>query len=85
MKSVITTYNMGIKTLLSEIESQTQELKTLLKKPTFEEYLHVEFMRSAPEEVGDKDSFEDNFNNWLEYQGADMLIQYAEAWGKTLN
>ena len=47
---------------------------------TFNEYLEQKFMRTAPEEVGDKDTFEDNFNNWLEYQGADMIIQYAEEW-----
>ena len=45
---------------------------------TFENYLQEKFMQDAPEEVGSKDTFEDNFSNWLEYQGADMLIQFAE-------
>jgi len=48
---------------------------------TFNDYLVEKFWTNAPEEVGDKDSFEDNFNNWLEYQGADVLIQWAEEWG----
>ena len=45
---------------------------------TFNQYLVEKFFKEAPEEVGTKDS---NFNNWLEYQGADMLIQWAEEWG----
>jgi len=52
-----------------------------MQTKTFENYLQEKFMQDAPEEVGSKDTFEDNFNNWLEYQGADMLIQFAEEWG----
>lgn len=38
-------------------------------------------MNDAPEDVGNKDTFDDNFDKWLEYQGAAMLIQWADEWG----
>ena len=37
-------------------------------------------MKDEPESVGDKDTFDDNFDRWLEYQGTDLIIVYAEKW-----
>jgi len=72
-------------TLMSEIKNQTQELKTLLNRPTFEDYLADRFMEDAPEDVGCKDTFADNLDNWLANLDVQEVMDYAEAWGKELN
>ena len=48
-------------------------------KQSFEDFLKDTFMKDEPESAGDKDTFDDNFDNWLEYQGAE-IIAYAEKW-----
>jgi len=51
---------------------------------TFEDFLKDTFMRVAPEDVGDKDSFDDNFNDWICQLDLDNLIQYGESWGEVV-
>jgi len=48
---------------------------------TFEDYLISKFAEEEPESVTSKDNWQDLFDKWLEFQGAAMLIQYAERWG----
>lgn len=48
----------------------------------FEDYLQDCFMRDEPESVGDKDSFQDNFDNWLQQLDADEWITYANIFKK---
>ena len=47
---------------------------------TFEDFLISTFMEDEPESVGDKDSFQDNFDRWLVALDTDLLIAYAEKW-----
>jgi hypothetical protein len=50
------------------------------QKESFEEYLQGAFMKDEPESVGNKDAFQDNFDDWLIDMGADLMIAYAEKW-----
>ena len=55
-----------------------------LKPKDFKEYLQGVFMDDEPESVGDKDSFEDNFDNWLVAQDPMKIVELAELWGKEI-
>ena len=48
---------------------------------TFEDYLISKFAEEEPESMTSKDNWQDLFDKWMEFQGAAMLIQYAERWG----
>jgi len=48
---------------------------------TFEDFLISTFMEDEPESVGSKDSFQDNFDMWLERLDTCEVIEYAEKWG----
>jgi len=48
---------------------------------TFEDFLISTFTEEEPESMTSKDNWQDLFDKWLEFQGAAMLIQYAERWG----
>ena len=50
----------------------------------FDEYLQYLFMESEPESVGDKDHFQDNFDNWLTEQDPSFLIEIATKWGELM-
>ena len=43
----------------------------------FEDYLKERFMEDAPEEVGCKDDFEDNFERWVLNLDVQELIDYS--------
>lgn len=43
----------------------------------FEDYLKERFMEDAPEEVGTKDDFEDNFDRWMMNLDAQEWIDYS--------
>jgi len=47
---------------------------------TFDDFLQETFMKDEPESVGSKDTFEDNFERWLQDQDIELLIAYAEKW-----
>ena len=49
---------------------------------TFEDFLISTFTEEEPESMTSKDNWQDLFDKWLEFQGAAMLIQYAEKWGR---
>ena len=49
-------------------------------KQTFEDFLISMFAEEEPESMVNKDRWQDCFDNWLECQGAAMLIQYADKW-----
>jgi hypothetical protein len=38
-------------------------------------------MEEEPESIGSKDSFQDNFDKWLERQDTSEMIKYADKWG----
>jgi len=62
----------------------TLEKFTSLRPRDFEEYLGYIFMEVAPEEVGDKDTFDDNFDNWIQNQDLDTIIRHADAYAGLL-
>jgi hypothetical protein len=69
------------------LKKQAQELQDLINKPyqpptkfeslkprDFEQYLEYVFMADEPENVGSKDTFEDNFANWLETKDVNDIL-----------
>ena len=50
----------------------------------FEDYLQTAFMEDAPESVGTKDDFQDNFDNWLQNLDASEWLEYGDKF-KRLN
>ena len=52
-----------------------------MKPQTFEEYLAEQFMK---EYHGDKDHYEDAYDNWLSDLEVDTIIQLAQQWGDIL-
>ena len=50
----------------------------------FEEYLKDCFMEDEPESVGNKDSFDDFFDNWLQCLDAEEWLKYGDQF-KRLN
>lgn len=64
----LTTTNMTLETFKS------------LKPRDFEEYLGYIFMEVEPESVGDKDTFQDNFDNWLQSKDLDYIMKHADAY-----
>ena len=55
-----------------------------VKPRDFEDYMQYIFMEVAPEEVGTKDDFEDNFDNWLQNQHLDTINRHADAYAGLL-
>lgn len=43
----------------------------------FDNFLQDQFMKDAPESVGTKDNFENNFENWLNQLDAEEWTRYA--------
>lgn len=62
----------------------TLETFKSLKPRSFEQYLEYVFMRVEPESVGDKDTFQDNFDNWLQGNDLDYIMQHADAYAGLL-
>ena len=60
--------------------TKEQKYQMLLPK-TFEEYLGYVFMAEVPDEAGDKETFDDNFDNWLIEQDPVKIVDLAEKWG----
>ena len=58
----------------------TLETFKSVKPRSYEEYLQYVFMQVAPEDVGVKDDFEDNFDNWLAEQDIDYIMRHADAY-----
>jgi|AntRauTorcE11898_2_1112593.scaffolds.fasta_scaffold50771_3 succinate dehydrogenase flavin-adding protein (antitoxin of CptAB toxin-antitoxin module) len=50
---------------------------------TFEDFLISTFTEEEPESAGNKDTFQDNYERWLEKTDIDLLIAYAEKWHLT--
>lgn len=55
-----------------------------LKPKDFEDYLVYVFMRAEPESVGDKDTFQDNFDNWLERKDLYFMLAQADSYAGLL-
>ena len=60
------------------MKTPTHAALDMLKPRNFEEYLGYVFMEDEPESVGNKDTFDDNLDQWLEYQGAAIIIELAD-------
>ena len=58
----------------------TLETFKALRPRDYEEYLQYIFMEVAPEDVGTKDDFEDNFDNWLSEQHISDIMRHADAY-----
>lgn len=55
-----------------------------LKPRDFEDYLGYIFMKVEPELVGDKDRFQDNFDNWLQSRDLDYIMAQADSYAGLL-
>lgn len=62
----------------------TLEKYKSLKPRDFEQYLEYIFMEVAPEDVGDKDTFQDNFDNWLAEQHIETIMSHADSYAGLL-
>ena len=60
----------------------TFEKYKALKPRDFDEFLEYMMMEDAPEEVQSKDTFEDDFANWLDNVQADQMTRYADLYAK---
>jgi len=49
-------------------------------KQSLDDFLKDTFMADEPESVGSKDTFDDNYERWLQGTDIEMLIAYAEKW-----
>ena len=58
----------------------TLETYRALRPNDYEDYMKYIFMEVAPEEVGNKDTFDDNFDNWLQAQDTDTIMRHADAY-----
>ena len=58
------------------------EIGTGEREDGFEEYLQTAFMEDEPESVGDKDSFEDNFDNWLNRLDSSEWLEYGDKFSR---
>lgn len=58
----------------------TLETFKSLKPRNFEQYLEYVFMDVEPESVGNKDTFQDNFDRWLQSKGLDYIMQHADSY-----
>lgn len=48
----------------------------------FEDYLKEAFMEDEPESVGDKDTFDNNFDNWLHELDAEEWMKYGDKFNR---
>lgn len=48
----------------------------------FEDFLQTMFMQDEPESVGTKDSFENNFDNWLQNLDAEEWLDYGNKFNR---
>lgn len=62
----------------------TLETFKRLKPSSFEQYLEYVFTREEPESVGNKDTFQDNFDKWLQSCDLDYIMQHADAYAGLL-
>ena len=62
----------------------TLETYRALRPSDYEDYMKYIFMEVAPEEVGNKDTFDDNFDNWLQAQDLDTIMRHADAYAGLL-
>lgn len=62
----------------------TLETFKSLKPRDFNEYMQYVFTEVAPEEVGNKDDFQDNFDNWLQHQDYDYIMAHADSYAGLL-
>lgn len=62
----------------------TLETFKSLKPRDFEQYLEYIFMEVEPESVGDKDRFQDNFDNWLQSKNLDYIMAHADSYAGLL-
>lgn len=64
--------------------NKTQEMSTGedTSFTDFEDFLQTMFMQDEPESVGDKDSFQDNFDNWLHNLDAEEWLNYGNKFNR---
>ena len=62
----------------------TLETFKSLKPRDFEDYLGYIFMEVEPESVGDKDRFQDNFDNWLLSRNIEDIMAQADSYAGLL-
>lgn len=55
-----------------------------LKPRDFEDYLGYVFMKVEPESVGSKETFQDNFDNWLQSKDLDYIMAHADSYAGLL-
>jgi hypothetical protein len=48
----------------------------------FEDFLKDCFMEDEPESVGNKDTFDDNFDNWLTQLDAEEWLKYGDKFNR---
>ena len=48
----------------------------------FDDFLQAQFMQDEPESIGCKDTFEDNFANWLNQLDPSEWIEYGNKFNK---
>ena len=48
----------------------------------FEDFLKDCFMEEEPESVGNKDTFDDNFDNWLQNLDAEEWLEYGDKFNR---
>ena len=48
----------------------------------FEDYLKIAFTIAEPESVGNKDTFDDNFDNWIQNLDTDEWIMYGDKFNR---
>ena len=49
-------------------------------RQSFEDFLKDTFMSDEPESATSKETFDDNFDRWMQQTDLDLLIAYAEKW-----
>ena len=71
--------------IVKDLDKATSNLRYINKrKQTFEDYLGEQMFKDEPESVRSKDTWEDDFDNWLSRLDAQEFIDYADKWGETL-
>ena len=58
------------------------EVGTGEREDGFEEYLKDTFMQDEPESATDKDTFDDNFDNWLNQLDAEEWVKYGDKFNR---
>ncbi len=49
-------------------------------RQSFEDFLKDTFMSDEPESATSKETFDDNFDRWMQQADLDLRMAYAEKW-----